>query len=94
MMWLSRSLRSDGRGRGGRSRCWLPVGVLGDYREVQLYDPRGDVGVGDTPSIQGPKKETLNRTSIALPKLGGGLTNGRCPALQLSGASPSNSLRM
>jgi hypothetical protein len=93
-MWLSRSPESDGRGQGGRTGCWLPVGVLRDYREVQLFDLDGDVGAGDTPSVQGQKKETLNRTLIALSKLGGGLTNGRCPALQLSGASPSNSLRM
>jgi hypothetical protein len=44
MMWLSRSPESDGRGQGGRTGCWLPVGVLRDYREVQLFDLDGDVG--------------------------------------------------
>jgi hypothetical protein len=50
-MRLSRSLGSDGRGQGGRIGHWLVVGVLGNYRGVRLYDPGGDVGAGDTPSI-------------------------------------------
>jgi hypothetical protein len=59
-----------------------------------LYDPGGDVGAGDTPSIRGQKKETLDRSLVAHLNLGGGLTDGRHPALDLSGANPSNSLRM
>jgi hypothetical protein len=45
-------------GEGGELGTWLTVGVLRDYREVRLYDPGGDVGAGDTPSIRGQKKET------------------------------------
>jgi hypothetical protein len=50
-MRLSRSPGSNGRGRGGRIGHWLPVAVLMDYQEVRMYDPGGDVGAGNTPSI-------------------------------------------
>jgi hypothetical protein len=93
-MKLSRSPWSDGRGRGGRTRHWLAVGVLRNCRGVRLYDPRGDVGAGYTPSIRGRRKETLDRSLVAHLNLGGSLTGGRHPALDPSRANPSNSMRM
>jgi hypothetical protein len=60
---------------------------------VRLYDPVGDVGEGDTPSIRGRKKETLDRNLVERLNLRGGLTDGKCLALDLSGANPSKSLR-
>jgi hypothetical protein len=93
-MRLSRSPKSDSRGRGGRTRHWLAVGVLRNYLGVWPYDPGGDVGEGYTPSIRGRKKETLDRSLAAHLNLGGGLTGGRRPALDPSGTNPSSSLRM
>jgi hypothetical protein len=91
---LSRSPRSDGRGRGRRTRHWLVVEVLRNYQGIRPYDPRGDVGARYTPSIQGQKKETLDRSLAAHMNLGGSLTSGRRYVLNLSGANPSISLRM
>jgi hypothetical protein len=50
-LMMSRSPGSYGQKRGGRTRHWLVVKVLKNHRGVRLYDPRGDVGAGDTPSI-------------------------------------------
>jgi uncharacterized protein YeeX (DUF496 family) len=39
-LMMSRSPGSDGRGQGGRTGHWFTVGILGNYRGVQLYDPK------------------------------------------------------
>jgi hypothetical protein len=38
------------RARGRTGHC-LAVRILRDYRGIRMYDPEGDVGVGDIPSI-------------------------------------------
>jgi hypothetical protein len=91
---MSRSLDSDGQGRGGRIEHWLVVRVLRNHRRVRLHNPTLDVGVGDTPSIRGRKKETPNKSMVAPLNLGGSLTNKRHPTLDPFGFDPSNSLRM
>jgi hypothetical protein len=59
-----------------------------------MYDPGEDVGAGNTPSIQGQKKETLDRSLGAHLSLEGVLVNKTRPALDLFGANPSSSMRM
>jgi hypothetical protein len=59
-----------------------------------LHGPGGHGGAGDTPSIQGRKKETLDRSLAAPLNLGGSLMDRGRPALDPFGADPSNSLRM
>jgi hypothetical protein len=54
----------------------------------------GEVGAGDTPSIQGRKKENLDRSLAARLNLRSSLMDWRRPTLDLSGVNPSNSLRM
>jgi hypothetical protein len=57
---------------------------------------RGDVGVRDPCSltIQGQRKETLNRTLAAQLELGGNPTSGRHPSLDLSRVGPSITMKM
>jgi hypothetical protein len=68
---MSRSLRSDGRARGGRIGHWLVVRVIWNHQGVQLYDLGGGVGEEDTLSIQGRKKESLDRSLATALDLGG-----------------------
>jgi hypothetical protein len=93
-MRLSRSPGFDGRRQGGRTGHWLAIKILKNYQGVRLYDPGGDVGTRDTPSIQGRQKETLDRSLATHLNLGVSLTNGRRPTLDPSRANPSNYLRM
>jgi hypothetical protein len=61
-----------------------------------LYDPGGDVGARklSSPTIQGRRKEALNRSLTAPLGPGGNLMSEGCPALNPSGAEPSVTMRM
>jgi hypothetical protein len=52
-------------GEGGELGVGSLSESLGTIEGVRLYDPRGDVGAGDTPNIRGRKKETLDRSLVA-----------------------------
>jgi hypothetical protein len=87
----------DDRWRGGRRGSrWLTIGFLKYHSGIQLYDLRGDVGARklNSPTIQGQRKEALNRSLAALLGLRGNPMGKRCRVLNPSEVEPSAAMRL